>query len=221
MHAGTILYLPLLLVSLLACSQLKAPVIFLGMHLAKPYRARHFIWNFGFPDVLLSPASRMLVGSIQSRAVDGRVPVPMHTSNGGVTSSAGPSSSTATARSQNQTVVVQNPMSLDESGKLVVYEVYDVYYELSTSKLVVSSDCISYEYSDDEPYEGSLSACQQSDEAHEYDGSVDDMMVQEIMISMVMRITTSETNVRCYHNPKIKSHDDTCRGKPITQTDMK
>ncbi|KAF3629794.1 putative cation/calcium exchanger 4-like [Capsicum annuum] len=154
-------------------------------------------------------------------AVDGRVPVPMHTSNGGVTSSAGPSSSTATARSQNQTVVVQNPMSLDESGKLVVYEVYDVYYELSTSKLVVSSDCISYEYSDDEPYEGSLSACQQSDEAHEYDGSVDDMMVQEIMISMVMRITTSETNVRCYHNPKIKSHDDTCRGKPITQTDMK
>ncbi|KAF3628657.1 hypothetical protein CQW23_03424 [Capsicum baccatum] len=52
-------------------------------------------------------------------AVDGRVPVPMHTSNGGVTSSAGPSSSTATARSQNQTVVVQNPMSLDESGKLV------------------------------------------------------------------------------------------------------
>lgn len=52
-------------------------------------------------------------------AVDGRVPVPVHTSNSGATSSTGPSSSTATARSPNQTVVVQNPMSLDESGKLV------------------------------------------------------------------------------------------------------
>ncbi|XP_060216964.1 protein LSD1-like [Lycium barbarum] len=52
-------------------------------------------------------------------AGDGRVPVPVHTSINGATSSAGPSSSTATARSQNQTVVVQNPMSLDESGKLV------------------------------------------------------------------------------------------------------
>lgn len=52
-------------------------------------------------------------------AVDGRIPVPVHTSNSGATSSAGPASSTATGRSQNQTVVVQNPMSLDESGKLV------------------------------------------------------------------------------------------------------
>ncbi|MCE3050319.1 histone demethylase SWIRM1 [Datura stramonium] len=52
-------------------------------------------------------------------AVDGRVPVPVDTSNSGATSSAGSSSSTAVAHSQNQTVVVQNPMSLDESGKLV------------------------------------------------------------------------------------------------------
>ncbi|KAG5620461.1 hypothetical protein H5410_005679 [Solanum commersonii] len=53
------------------------------------------------------------------QAVDGRIPVPVHTSNSGATSSAGPASSTATGRSQNQTVVVQNPMSLDESGKLM------------------------------------------------------------------------------------------------------
>ncbi|XP_015064658.1 protein LSD1-like [Solanum pennellii] len=52
-------------------------------------------------------------------AVDGRTPVPVQTSNSGATSSAGPTSSTATGHSQNQTVVVQNPMSLDESGKLV------------------------------------------------------------------------------------------------------
>nr|GLL30074.1 protein LOL2-like isoform X1 [Ipomoea trifida] len=52
-------------------------------------------------------------------AGDARVPIPSHPPNGSATSSSAPPSSTAAPRSQNQTVVVQNPMSVDESGKLV------------------------------------------------------------------------------------------------------
>lgn len=43
-----------------------------------------------------------------------RVPIPVHRRNGTISSGMPPSSS-----SQSQTVVVENPMSVDESGKLV------------------------------------------------------------------------------------------------------
>nr|GMD03203.1 protein LSD1 [Ipomoea batatas] len=51
-------------------------------------------------------------------AGDTRAPIQPHTPNGTATSSS-MTPSTATTRPQNQTVVVQNPMSVDESGKLV------------------------------------------------------------------------------------------------------
>lgn len=51
-------------------------------------------------------------------AGDGRAHAPLNSPNGTATTASG-SSSTPKARSQNQTVVVQNPMSVDESGKLV------------------------------------------------------------------------------------------------------
>ncbi|KAK2975288.1 hypothetical protein RJ640_022737, partial [Escallonia rubra] len=47
-----------------------------------------------------------------------RVPIPLHRPSGTSTSAPIPPSSTAKPRSQSQTVVVQNPMSIDESGKL-------------------------------------------------------------------------------------------------------
>ncbi|XP_023635155.1 protein LSD1 isoform X2 [Capsella rubella] len=45
---------------------------------------------------------------------NGRVPIPTNRPNGTM-----PSTSTSTPPSQTQTVVVENPMSVDESGKLV------------------------------------------------------------------------------------------------------
>ncbi|XP_022853637.1 protein LSD1-like isoform X2 [Olea europaea var. sylvestris] len=48
-----------------------------------------------------------------------RVPIPMHRPNGAPTSASMPSSSAALPNSQSQTVVVENPMSVDKSGKLV------------------------------------------------------------------------------------------------------
>ncbi|CAN4081936.1 unnamed protein product [Withania somnifera] len=51
-------------------------------------------------------------------AGDGGAHAPLNPPNGTATP-ASESSSTAKDRSQNQTVVVQNPMSVDESGKLV------------------------------------------------------------------------------------------------------
>ncbi|XP_022845870.1 protein LOL3-like isoform X1 [Olea europaea var. sylvestris] len=50
---------------------------------------------------------------------DTRVPAPVHGPGGNPPSASTPSTSTATANLHNQTVVVQNPMSVDESGKLV------------------------------------------------------------------------------------------------------
>ncbi|KAK2966364.1 hypothetical protein RJ640_021508 [Escallonia rubra] len=47
-----------------------------------------------------------------------RVPIPSHRPSGSSTSAPIPPSSTARPRTQSQTVVVQNPMSVDESGKL-------------------------------------------------------------------------------------------------------
>ncbi|KAI3715314.1 hypothetical protein L6452_22293 [Arctium lappa] len=49
---------------------------------------------------------------------NGRAPIPVRP-NGTATSGSMPSVSTATPHSHNQTVVVENPMSVDESGKLV------------------------------------------------------------------------------------------------------
>lgn len=51
-------------------------------------------------------------------AGDGGAHAPLNPPNGTATPPSG-STSTVKARSQNQTVVVQNPMSVDESGKLV------------------------------------------------------------------------------------------------------
>lgn len=48
-----------------------------------------------------------------------RVPIPMHRPSGVPTSASMPSSSAALPNSQSQTVVVENPMSVDKSGKLV------------------------------------------------------------------------------------------------------
>ncbi|KAF5944882.1 hypothetical protein HYC85_018959 [Camellia sinensis] len=48
-----------------------------------------------------------------------RVPIPMHRPNGATTPASMPSTSAAMPHSQTQTVVVENPMSVDESGKLV------------------------------------------------------------------------------------------------------
>ncbi|KAF3451190.1 hypothetical protein FNV43_RR07283 [Rhamnella rubrinervis] len=48
-----------------------------------------------------------------------RVPIPMHRPNGMAGSGIVPSTSAHMPRSQSQTVVVENPMSMDESGKLV------------------------------------------------------------------------------------------------------
>ncbi|KAG8385163.1 hypothetical protein BUALT_Bualt03G0013200 [Buddleja alternifolia] len=52
-------------------------------------------------------------------AGDTRVPISVHRPGGNATSVAPPSTSTAPAHNQNQTVVVQNPMTIDASGKLV------------------------------------------------------------------------------------------------------
>ncbi|KAL6992177.1 histone demethylase SWIRM1 [Sarracenia purpurea var. burkii] len=48
-----------------------------------------------------------------------RVHIPVHRPNGTTTSASMPSASTPMPSSQSQTVVVENPMSVDESGKLV------------------------------------------------------------------------------------------------------
>lgn len=48
-----------------------------------------------------------------------RVPIPAHRPNGTANSGMVPSTSAAMPHSQSQTVVVENPMSVDESGKLV------------------------------------------------------------------------------------------------------
>ncbi|TYK13370.1 vacuolar protein sorting-associated protein 2-like protein 2 [Cucumis melo var. makuwa] len=57
-----------------------------------------------------------------------RVPIPVHRRNGTISSGMPPSSS-----SQSQTVVVENPMSVDESGKLVSNVVVGVTTDKSLS----------------------------------------------------------------------------------------
>ncbi|KAL1538407.1 histone demethylase SWIRM1 [Salvia divinorum] len=49
---------------------------------------------------------------------DTRVPIPVHRP-GGIATSASPPTYLAPSQSHNQTVVVHNPMTVDESGKLV------------------------------------------------------------------------------------------------------
>ncbi|KAL0321430.1 UNVERIFIED_CONTAM: protein LSD1 [Sesamum radiatum] len=51
--------------------------------------------------------------------VDTRIPIPARRPGGNSTSASTPSTSTAAGPAHNQTVVVQNPMTVDESGKLV------------------------------------------------------------------------------------------------------
>ncbi|GJY94279.1 LSD1-like protein [Tanacetum coccineum] len=65
--------------------------------------------------VLMMPLITCLVSQQMS---NGRVPIPMRP-NGTATSGPMPPISTTTPPSHNHTVVVENPMSVDESGKLV------------------------------------------------------------------------------------------------------
>ncbi|KAH7529511.1 protein LSD1 isoform X1 [Ziziphus jujuba] len=48
-----------------------------------------------------------------------RVPIPVHRPGGTANSGAAPPTSASVPHSQSRTVVVENPMSVDESGKLV------------------------------------------------------------------------------------------------------
>ncbi|EFH44778.1 predicted protein, partial [Arabidopsis lyrata subsp. lyrata] len=57
---------------------------------------------------------------------NGRVPLPTNRPNGTACPGTMPSTSTSTPPSQTQTVVVENPMSVDESGKLVTNVVVGV-----------------------------------------------------------------------------------------------
>jgi hypothetical protein len=50
---------------------------------------------------------------------NGRLPIPGQRPNGTTNSGTLPSTSTSMPQSQSQTVVVENPMSVDSSGKLV------------------------------------------------------------------------------------------------------
>jgi hypothetical protein len=50
---------------------------------------------------------------------NGRLPIPVQRPNGTTNSGTLPSTSTSMPQSQSQTVVVENPMSVDSSGKLV------------------------------------------------------------------------------------------------------
>nr|KYP67604.1 hypothetical protein KK1_023948 [Cajanus cajan] len=50
---------------------------------------------------------------------NGRLPIPVHRPNGTTNAGTLPSTSTSMPQSQSQTVVVENPMSVDSSGKLV------------------------------------------------------------------------------------------------------
>ncbi|WVZ26630.1 hypothetical protein V8G54_005174 [Vigna mungo] len=50
---------------------------------------------------------------------NGRLPIPVHRPNGTANTGTLPSTSTSMPQSQSQTVVVENPMSVDSSGKLV------------------------------------------------------------------------------------------------------
>ncbi|MCD7465183.1 histone demethylase SWIRM1 [Datura stramonium] len=72
------------------------------------------VWQGNFK---VAEAYRIL-SNVNNQAGDGRAHAPLNTPNGTATPASG-STSTAKARSQSQTVVVQNPMSVDESGKLV------------------------------------------------------------------------------------------------------
>ncbi|CAL5346508.1 unnamed protein product [Camellia sinensis] len=78
-----------------------------------PYMAYVYTWGYKCEMLLLSnsePCTSM--GNV-------RVPIPMHRPNGATTPASMPSTSAAMPHSQTQTVVVENPMSVDESGKLV------------------------------------------------------------------------------------------------------
>ncbi|KAK2981149.1 hypothetical protein RJ640_013471 [Escallonia rubra] len=61
---------------------------------------------------------RMSLG-VMNQLGNVRAPIPMHRPYGIVTSASTPSTSAAMPQSQTQTVVVENHMSVDESGKLV------------------------------------------------------------------------------------------------------
>ncbi|KAK7247337.1 hypothetical protein RIF29_42218 [Crotalaria pallida] len=50
---------------------------------------------------------------------NGRLPFPVHSPNGTTNSATVPSTTTSMPQSQSQTVVVENPMSVDSNGKLV------------------------------------------------------------------------------------------------------
>ncbi|KAF8413475.1 hypothetical protein HHK36_001462 [Tetracentron sinense] len=63
-----------------------------------------------------------------------RVPIPVHRPNGATRPATMPSTSTPMKQSQSQTVVVENPMSVNESGKLVSNVVVGVTTEKKTTR---------------------------------------------------------------------------------------
>lgn len=51
--------------------------------------------------------------------INGRLPIPAHSPDGMTNPATIPYTSTSMPQSQSQTVVVENPMSVDSNGKLV------------------------------------------------------------------------------------------------------
>ncbi|CAM8910879.1 unnamed protein product [Rhodiola kirilowii] len=66
-----------------------------------------------------APSVKCAICQYVTNTSDGRVPIPVSRPNETGVSASTPSTSTAMPHSQNQTVVVENPMSVDESGRLV------------------------------------------------------------------------------------------------------
>ncbi|CAA3008471.1 Hypothetical predicted protein [Olea europaea subsp. europaea] len=75
----------------------------------------------GAPSVKCAICQNITTVNVSNQMGASRVPIPVQRPDGNSTSASIPSTSPAASHAQNQTVVVQNPSSVDESGKLVSY----------------------------------------------------------------------------------------------------
>ncbi|XP_047158632.1 protein LSD1 [Vigna umbellata] len=66
-----------------------------------------------------APSVKCAICHYVTNTNNGRLPIPVHRPNGTANTGTLPSTSTSMPQSQSQTVVVENPMSVDSSGKLV------------------------------------------------------------------------------------------------------
>ncbi|CAA3008470.1 Hypothetical predicted protein [Olea europaea subsp. europaea] len=73
----------------------------------------------GAPSVKCAICQNITTVNVSNQMGASRVPIPVQRPDGNSTSASIPSTSPAASHAQNQTVVVQNPSSVDESGKLV------------------------------------------------------------------------------------------------------